>query len=457
MKLREQKKADQRAQNEKIKGSRTSSKFNKVREDVISKGRNQCDNDDYGFESGSADSFYDKLMKKYEANPGKRLIHIVYKTILLLSSWFIKLFLSFFAEDPMAKFARPKSLSKPSSSSSTPDPKFQPFRRQETPSSSSSSKSSSSSSSASLSDSKKSSGSSSSASKKVNKAPPPPSFAELMKMAKNQNGKPVPGGSIGKIPKKEKEAEFDRPMTQKQKEEFMRERNSQLRKQGKLPPEPAKKNGSSSKSSEKSENSSSSKLPQSESKSSPSNAPCKENGFRQPSMKPLKPHVEKPQFERVGATPEFHPAVVNSKSKYSEASSSSSASSSSGSRKRPRSRSRSPSPMARTSSKISKSSRHVNRIESDEEDYDSEMDDFIDDSEANPAQISSIIGNLFGYNRHKYRDDDFDDREMENNKFSSIMKEEARSARIGRQEDLEDMRREEEENRRKMARKKHRR
>ena len=357
----------------------------------------------------------------------------------------------------MAKFARPKSLSKPSSSSYTPDPKFQPFRRQETPSSSSSSKSSSSSSSASLSDSKKSSGSSSSASKKVNKAPPPPSFAELMKMAKNQNGKPVPGGSIGKIPKKEKEAEFDRPMTQKQKEEFMRERNSQLRKQGKLPPEPAKKNGSSSKSSEKSENSSSSKLPQSESKSSPSNAPCKENGFRQPSMKPLKPHVEKPQFERVGATPEFHPAVVNSKSRYSEASSSSSASSSSGSRKRPRSQSRSPSPMARTSSKISKSSRHVNRIESDEEDYDSEMDDFIDDSEANPAQISSIIGNLFGYNRHKYRDDDFDDREMENNKFSSIMKEEARSARIGRQEDLEDMRREEEENRRKMARKKHRR
>ena len=85
MKLREQKKADQRAQNEKIKGSRTSSKFNKVREDVISKGRNQCDNDDYGFESGSADSFYDKLMKKYEANPGERLILILCaNTVLLL-------------------------------------------------------------------------------------------------------------------------------------------------------------------------------------------------------------------------------------------------------------------------------------------------------------------------------------------------------------------------------------
>ena len=75
LKLREQKKADQRAQNEKIKGSRTSSKL-KVREDVIAKGRNQCDSDDYGFESGSADSFYDKLMKKYEANPGNLLINV---------------------------------------------------------------------------------------------------------------------------------------------------------------------------------------------------------------------------------------------------------------------------------------------------------------------------------------------------------------------------------------------
>ena len=94
------------------------------------------------------------------------------------------------------------------------------------------------------------------------------------------------------------------------------------------------------------------------------------------------------------------------------------------------------------------------------------MDDFIDDSEANPSQISAMIGQMFGYDRRKFRyvsfsrilflnfflkskhffykfrnEDDFDDRSMENNKFSSIMKEEAYSARIGRQEDLEDMRR----------------
>ena len=94
-----------------------------------------------------------------------------------------------------------------------------------------------------------------------------------------------------------------------------------------------------------------------------------------------------------------------------------------------------------------------NRIESDDEDeYDSEMDDFIDDSDTK-MDVSAEIAKMFGYNRHKYRDEDFDDRDMENNRFSDIMKEEARSARIGRMEDLEDIRREEEENRRKKMRK----
>ena len=41
---------------------------------------------------------------------------------------------------------------------------------------------------------------------------------------------------------------------------------------------------------------------------------------------------------------------------------------------------------------------------------------------------------------------------MENNKFASIMMEEARSAKIGRREDLEDMRREEDEKKRKRRR-----
>ena len=69
-----------------------------------------------------------------------------------------------------------------------------------------------------------------------------------------------------------------------------------------------------------------------------------------------------------------------------------------------------------------------------------------------------LINFISSYDKRKYRDEDeFDDRSMENNKFASIMMEEARSAKIGRREDLEDMRREEEEIKRKLARKKMRR
>merc|ERR1711953_141840 len=93
------------------------------------------------------------------------------------------------------------------------------------------------------------------------------------------------------------------------------------------------------------------------------------------------------------------------------------------------------------------------RLDSDsEEEYDSEMDDFIDDSDAK-IDVSAEIRKIFNYDKRSYRnEEDFDDRAMENNKFSSIMMEEARSAKIGRREDLEDMRREEEEKKRKRRR-----
>merc|ERR1712061_231394 len=93
------------------------------------------------------------------------------------------------------------------------------------------------------------------------------------------------------------------------------------------------------------------------------------------------------------------------------------------------------------------------RLDSDsEESEDSEMDDFIDDSDAK-CDYSAEIRKIFNYDKRKYRDEDeFDDRAMENNKFASIMMEEARSAKIGRREDLEDMRREEDEKKRKRRR-----
>jgi len=437
LELRAEKKSELKANNQ-LKNSRTSSKLNpnKVRKDVISTGRNQCDNDDYGFESNASDSIYDKLMKKYEANP----------------------------EDPMAKFARPKSMeyrSKPDKNA-VPDPKFQPFRRKEpekvSPSSKKENHSQSHSNSSSTSEKKPS------VKKNINKsAPPPPSFAELMKMAKQAKSKPIPKVS-SKISSNGKELEPDRPMTQKQREEYMREKNSQLRKNGKLPSTynnaSSSENSSNSKTKSGSGSGTSSSKPETHITSAASTStansnklspvgPCKENNFKQPCQKKNKPVIE-------NFGPQFHPAVVN-KSKSNKQSGNGS------NNKRPRSRS--PSPIGRSSSSSksssssyskSKNSSNKYRIESDEEyDDDSDMDDFIDDSEANPSQISAMIGQMFGYDRRKFRnEDDFDDRSMENNKFSSIMKEEAYSARIGRQEDLEDMRREEEEEKRKRAMKK---
>ncbi|KAH3891966.1 protein SPT2 homolog [Dreissena polymorpha] len=91
----------------------------------------------------------------------------------------------------------------------------------------------------------------------------------------------------------------------------------------------------------------------------------------------------------------------------------------------------------------------------DEEDEYDEDDDFIDDG-GDTEDVSAHIRSIFGYDKRKYRFEDSDDENMEAN-FTTIMKEEARSAKIGRMEDLEDIRREEEELKRKMKAKKMRR
>ncbi|CAH1786150.1 unnamed protein product [Owenia fusiformis] len=86
--------------------------------------------------------------------------------------------------------------------------------------------------------------------------------------------------------------------------------------------------------------------------------------------------------------------------------------------------------------------------------YDEEMDDFIDDGDCNPSAVSSVIKQMFGYDKSKYRHEREDDlSDMEAN-FASIQREEARSAKLGRLEDLEDMKAEEEAIKRKMMMKK---
>ncbi|XP_053660318.1 protein SPT2 homolog [Anopheles marshallii] len=92
-------------------------------------------------------------------------------------------------------------------------------------------------------------------------------------------------------------------------------------------------------------------------------------------------------------------------------------------------------------------------IDSDSE-YDSEMDDFIDDDDCE-EDYSSAIKDIFGYDKSRYRDDcyDDDDDNMESS-YAQQMREEYISKKIGLLEDLEDMRMEEEEKRRKLGKKK---
>lgn len=93
--------------------------------------------------------------------------------------------------------------------------------------------------------------------------------------------------------------------------------------------------------------------------------------------------------------------------------------------------------------------------EEDEEDeeYDSEMEDFIEDEGEPQEDISKHIREIFGYDRKKYKDEsDYALRYMESS-WKEQQKEEAKSLRLGMQEDLEEMRREEEEMKRRKAKK----
>ena len=92
-------------------------------------------------------------------------------------------------------------------------------------------------------------------------------------------------------------------------------------------------------------------------------------------------------------------------------------------------------------------------IDSDSE-YDSEMDDFIDDGDCE-EDYSSAIKEIFGYDKSRYRHEAYDDEDdnMESS-YAQQMREEYISKKIGLMEDLEDMRMEEEEKRRKTVKKK---
>lgn len=74
-----------------------------------------------------------------------------------------------------------------------------------------------------------------------------------------------------------------------------------------------------------------------------------------------------------------------------------------------------------------------------ESEYDSEMDDFIDDGDEE-LDVSTHIKEIFGYDKSKYRDMDDDDDPMMESSFARQQREEYISKKIGIMEDLEDMR-----------------
>ncbi|XP_060070765.1 glutamic acid-rich protein-like [Ylistrum balloti] len=98
-------------------------------------------------------------------------------------------------------------------------------------------------------------------------------------------------------------------------------------------------------------------------------------------------------------------------------------------------------------------------IEDDSDDLDEDLDGFIDNDDDfidddMDMDYSKHIREIFGYDKSKYRyESDYEISNMESN-FREQMKEEARSARLGLQEDLEDIRKEEEELKRKALAKK---
>lgn len=69
-------------------------------------------------------------------------------------------------------------------------------------------------------------------------------------------------------------------------------------------------------------------------------------------------------------------------------------------------------------------------LDDDDEEYDSEMDDFIDDGPEEAEDYSKYISEIFGYDKSKYRHVDDDDDNMESS-FSQQLKEEYISTKIG--------------------------
>lgn len=266
------------------------------------------------------------------------------------------------------------------------------------------------------------------------------SFEELMKVAEKKQKDPIPIINPLKeiLEKKEKpKVDESRPLTAKEKKEIEEERLRKLRKMGKLPP----KEESSKLENHKKDSISNNKIDQ-----PPKKVPKEEKVVPEA---PPKKNLDKARFfalpkRNVNNTPkDVKTTIENKPEKFSGLQDKNKPSKGTvlkdtkkHSVSKPAIKQKPPPPP-----------QSFKRIDSDEEDYDSEMDDFIDDGDAE-LDYSNEIAKLFKYDKSKYVDDDDDLDDMEAS-YSQLQKEEKISAKIGLMEDLEDIRREEEEKKRK--------
>uniref|UniRef100_A0A3Q3X6E0 Protein SPT2 homolog n=1 Tax=Mola mola TaxID=94237 RepID=A0A3Q3X6E0_MOLML len=89
----------------------------------------------------------------------------------------------------------------------------------------------------------------------------------------------------------------------------------------------------------------------------------------------------------------------------------------------------------------------------EDEEYDSEMDDFIDDSGDEQEEVSKHIKEIFGYDRTRYKEEsDYALKFMESS-WRDMQKEEARSLKLAVQEDLDEEKKEEEDRKKSAKRK----
>lgn len=294
-------------------------------------------------------------------------------------------------------------------------------------------------------------------------APPPGlDFCSILRLAaEKQNQPPV---ALNPQPDRRKNPDSERPMTASQRQEAELERVRRLRKLGKLPParsappaaEPTK--SSSAGGSEKS----TTKTPSKKSGEQSDRACVKkpDSSARVPKSRP----EDKPATPKLKTKAEVDPKTSVSTSRADVRS----AGGVGGMVKRPAekltpsastAKSTKPSPnlpikpryAPPTKSRPVPPAKKARVIDSDSEEYDSEMDDFIDDGPLPGEQdYSSAIKEIFGYDKSKFRDEDDNCSDMEAD-FGTVMKEERRSAKIAQLEDEEEFRKEIAHKKRKMA------